>query len=62
MEKIVTKEILDIHDKYDEDFGLLDEPWAKKRIETKLITNNLKRLVIILISLSFLKLKMLVPN
>ena len=28
---IVTKNILDIYDKYDGDFGLLDEPWASKK-------------------------------
>jgi len=25
---IITKEILEIYDKYDGDFGLLDERWA----------------------------------
>lgn len=27
---MVTKKILEIYDKYEYDFGLLDEPWAKK--------------------------------
>ena len=31
MEKIVTKELLDLHDKYDEDLGLLHERWASKK-------------------------------
>lgn len=31
MEKIVTKELLDLHDKYDEDLGLLHELWASKK-------------------------------
>lgn len=31
MKIIVTKIILDIHDKYDREFGLLDEPWASKK-------------------------------
>jgi hypothetical protein len=28
---MVTKKILEIYDKYEGDFGLLDEPWAKKK-------------------------------
>lgn len=35
MNKIVTKEILDIYDKYEGDFGLLDEPWASKKDRDK---------------------------
>jgi hypothetical protein len=30
MEYLVTKELLDLHDKYDGDLGLLDERWAAK--------------------------------
>ena len=28
---MITKKILDIYDKYEGDFGLLDEPWASKK-------------------------------
>lgn len=31
MKKIVTKKILNLYDKYEGDFGLLDEPWASKK-------------------------------
>ena len=31
MTKIVTKKILDIYYKYDEDLSLLYEPWASKK-------------------------------
>jgi len=30
MEYLVTKELLDLHDHYDGDLGLLDERWAAK--------------------------------
>lgn len=30
MKHLVTKELLDLHDKYDGDLGLLDERWADK--------------------------------
>lgn len=30
MKHLVTKELLDLHDKYDGDLGLLDERWAAK--------------------------------
>jgi hypothetical protein len=32
---IVTKEVLDLYDKYEGDFGLLDERWADKRDREK---------------------------
>ena len=35
MNYIVTKEILDVYDKYDGDFGLLSEPWASKKDRNK---------------------------
>jgi hypothetical protein len=31
MKYLVTKELLDLHDKYDGDLGLLDERWADKK-------------------------------
>ncbi len=31
MNKIVTKLVLDMYDKYDQDLSLLNEPWAKKK-------------------------------
>ena len=34
---MVTKKTLEIYDKYDGDFGLLDEPWAKKK-DRKLVS------------------------
>ena len=30
MQYLVTKDLLALHDKYDGDLGLLDEPWATK--------------------------------
>jgi hypothetical protein len=35
MSDFVTKDILDVFDKYEGDFGLLDEPWASKRDREK---------------------------
>ena len=31
MKKKVNKELLDLYYKYDQEFGLLDEPWASKK-------------------------------
>jgi len=44
MKNIVTKEILDIYDKYEGDFGLLDEPWASKKDRKKVSLEQSKLL------------------
>ena len=35
MSDFVTKKILEVFDKYEGDFGLLDEPWASKKDREK---------------------------
>lgn len=37
---IVGKEVLDIYDKYDQDFGLLDERWASEKDRQKVTSEQ----------------------
>lgn len=57
MEKIVTKGILDIYDKYDGDFGLLDEPWAKRKDRDKVSHEQAQMLSSYIDKLEFLKIE-----
>lgn len=38
---IVTRDVLDIYDKYDSDFGLLDERWARQKDRDKLTSEQM---------------------
>lgn len=57
MNKIITKEILDIYDKYDGDFGLLDEPWASKKDRDKVSLEQSKLLSEYIDQLHFINVK-----
>jgi len=37
---IITREVLDLYDKYEGDFGLLDERWADKRDREKVTSEQ----------------------
>ena len=58
-EKIVTIKTLEIFNRYDKDFSLLDEPWAKKK-DKEAISSEEKRILSEYIDqLDFLKVKYL---
>jgi hypothetical protein len=44
MEYLVTKELLNLHDKYDGDLGLLDERWAAREDRELLSSEQIRTL------------------
>ncbi|WP_299243005.1 hypothetical protein [uncultured Aquimarina sp.] len=57
MNKIVTKEILDIYFKYDEDLSLLHERWARKKDKEAVSSEQANILGQYIDKLEFLKVK-----
>lgn len=44
MNYLVTKDLLDLHDKYGGDLGLLDERWATKEDRTRFSSDQMRTL------------------
>lgn len=57
MNKLVTKKILDIYYKYDEDLSLLNEPWAKKKDRETVSFEQAKVLGMYIDKMEFLKIE-----
>ena len=62
MNKLVTKKILDIYYKYDEDLSLLNEPWAKKKDREIVSFEQAKTLGVYIDKLEFLKVNSISHN
>jgi hypothetical protein len=59
---LVTKALLDLHDKYDGDFGLLFEPWASKEDRAAFTDEQMSTLYYYLDRLRFAKVDCLSPE
>jgi len=57
MRKKITKEVLNVYDKYYGDFGLLDEPWARNKDRDFIGSDQSQILGNYIDKLTFLKVK-----